>query len=361
MQPIKFKVMRDLPAKVREKVLGHHDMTLDEMTILVAESEAMDVINASLKPEHSKVPPSKAKPKEDAMPAVEKPLKKKSEEKPEKEKLRKKLPDEAYHIGCWICGGQHRCDSYDADRSNMLCEMCGKEKSHVTAVCLQQFADSYPAGQPGGRPATPGPGQSGMVAMEERRTKKNRSYAQVVATGVVPATLPHPLSSPLSDIELTGLNGRARMVGEATVGLRVSGVDQKLQTRVIVVEDLPEGQEMLLACDDMKQFGLFTRRYVSASDTLHMPGGPRKTQRGGGKDLRRMEDAFVASEVDSEPLTIDKTVFRHSEDSNVKDIPGLMEMPKVIRDSIMTHRGVFTNDLSASRKIKCEPLHLAVK
>ena len=36
----------------------------------------------------------------------------------------------------------------------------------------------------------------------------------------------------------------------------MSGVDKKLQTRVIVVEDLPEGQEMLLACDEMKQFGL---------------------------------------------------------------------------------------------------------
>ena len=74
-----------------------------------------------------------------------------------------------------------------------------------------------------------------------------------------------------------------------------------------------------------------------------------------------MEDAFRASEVDSEPLTIDKTVFRHSEDDDVGDIPNLMEMPKVIRDSVMRHRGVFSNDLSAERKIKCKPLHLAVK
>ena len=59
-----------------------------------------------------------------------------------------------------------------------------------------------------------------------------------------------------SDIELTGLYGRASTVGEATVGLRVSGVDRKLQTRVIVVEGLPEGQEMLLACDDLRDFGL---------------------------------------------------------------------------------------------------------
>ena len=73
-----------------------------------------------------------------------------------------------------------------------------------------------------------------------------------------------------------------------------------------------------------------------------------------------MEDAFLASEVDSEPLTIDKTVFRHSEDDNLEDIPGLMEMPKVIRDTIMTQMCI-SNDLSASRKIKCEPMHLAVK
>ena len=74
-----------------------------------------------------------------------------------------------------------------------------------------------------------------------------------------------------------------------------------------------------------------------------------------------MEDAFLASEVDSEPLTIDKTVFRHSGDDDVGDIPNLMEIPKVIRDSVMRHRCVFSNDLSAERKIECEPLHLAVK
>ena len=63
------------------------------------------------------------------MAAGEKPLKKKkSEEKPEKEKPRRKLPDEAYHMGCWICGGQDRRDNCDADRSSMLCEMCVKEK-----------------------------------------------------------------------------------------------------------------------------------------------------------------------------------------------------------------------------------------
>ena len=42
---VKFKVLRDLPAKVREKVLSKPDMNLEAMTQLVAESEAMEVIN----------------------------------------------------------------------------------------------------------------------------------------------------------------------------------------------------------------------------------------------------------------------------------------------------------------------------
>ena len=48
-------------------------MALDKITILVAESEAMDVINMSLTPEHSQVPSNKGKTKEDAMEAGEKP------------------------------------------------------------------------------------------------------------------------------------------------------------------------------------------------------------------------------------------------------------------------------------------------
>ena len=74
-----------------------------------------------------------------------------------------------------------------------------------------------------------------------------------------------------------------------------------------------------------------------------------------------MEDAFVASEVDSEPLTVDKTLLGHNEDDNVGDIPGLEDMPDVIRNSLIKHRSVFSNELSASRKIQCEPLHLTVK
>ena len=63
----------------------------------------------------------------------------------------------------------------------------------------------------------------------------------------------------------------------------------------------------------------------------------------------------MASEVDSEPLTIDRTLFRLNEDDNVEDIPGLDDMPSVIRNTLLKHRSMFSNDLSASRKIKCDP------
>ena len=46
----------------------------------------------------------------------------------------------------------------------------------------------------------------------------------------------------------------------------------------------------------------------------------------------------MVSEVDSESLTIDRTVFRHKEDDNVEDIPGLMQFPAVIRDCLIKHR-----------------------
>jgi hypothetical protein len=42
-------------------------------------------------------------------------------------------------MGCWVCGGQHRHDNCKVDKSGMICEMCGKEQNHVTAVCLKQF------------------------------------------------------------------------------------------------------------------------------------------------------------------------------------------------------------------------------
>ena len=52
---VKIKVLKDLPAEVREKVLNKPDMSLEAMTKLVAESEAMVVINSSLRSELNKV------------------------------------------------------------------------------------------------------------------------------------------------------------------------------------------------------------------------------------------------------------------------------------------------------------------
>ena len=170
-------MLKDLPVKIRKKVLKYQDMTLDDMSVLVADVEAMDIVNNSLKSEQPKLPPGKGqKTKEDAMPALEvKPGKTLKPKKKTEEKPRWKLPDEAYRMGCWICGGEHRRDVCDADKSSMFCNICGKENNHVTAVCLQQFAGSTAAGLPGERPATPGL-QSGMVAMKERSVKE-QSYA----------------------------------------------------------------------------------------------------------------------------------------------------------------------------------------
>ena len=60
-------------------------------------------------------------------------------------------------------------------------------------------------------------------------------------------------------------------------------------------------------------------------------------------------------------MTIDRTVFRHDDDDNVEDIPGLMQLPAVIRDCLLKHQSVFANNLSYERKIKCEPIHLTRK
>ena len=191
---MKFKVLKDLPVKIREKVLKDQDMTLDNMSVLVADVEAMDIVNNSLKSEQPKLAPGKGqKTKEDAMPALEvKPgktlkSKKKTEERPRRED----------------CG---------IENSAMLCNICGKENNHVTAVCLQQFASSTAAGLPGGTPAIPGL-QSGMVAMEERRVKK-RSYAQVVGGGDLgsagsppPSPSPTPPSLPASQLLAPGRGG----------------------------------------------------------------------------------------------------------------------------------------------------------
>ena len=119
-----------------------------------------------------------------------------------------------------------------------------------------------------------------------------------------------------ANIELRGLKGPASTVGEAYVFLQVSGMDMKRKVRVILVESLPEGQEMLLACKDLKLFGLvhpeFPKPYIEGGGCLRLPPSAGRVRQGygGREELRRMEDAFIASEVDSEPLTIDSTLFR---------------------------------------------------
>ena len=93
-----------------------------------------------------------------------------------------------------------------------------------------------------------------------------------------------------TEFELTGLNGQASTVGESAVGLRVSGVDKKLQTTVIVVDSLPEGQEALLSCSDLQRFGLihqdFPKPFSSAGDTVYVThDSPRPASRDPGLKL----------------------------------------------------------------------------
>ena len=95
------------------------------------------------------------KTKEDTTPAAEKPVKKKEAGK--EKRPGRMLPDEAYQLGCWVCGGQHRRDKFKDDKSVMVCEMCGMEESRVTQVCLRQWTNNSPAGNPVGRPPTPAP------------------------------------------------------------------------------------------------------------------------------------------------------------------------------------------------------------
>ena len=105
-------------------------------------------------------------------------------------------------MGCWCCGGDHRRELCEADKSKMKCNICAMENSHVSSVCLQQFAGAA-VGQPSGRPPTPGL-QAGMVALEGRRMRK-RTYAQAAGSGSPvsathsppPSSIPHPPSSTL--------------------------------------------------------------------------------------------------------------------------------------------------------------------
>ncbi len=314
------------------------------------------------------------------------------------------------------------------------------EKSHVTSVCQRQWDDyEAPAGDPGGRPATPGPAH-GMVAVEVSR----RTYAQVVsspssrlppppvgqpgqepeaaarvsvplniarpvtssgpscnvapnvgqsasAAGAGPegafATVGGPADRPRllveistkksggrtavlvaladsgatttlvtkqaadrvrlcirqADIKLTGLCGPGSTLGEAYLWLQVAEVDMKERVRVIVVDELPEGQEVLLACGDLKRFGLIHPGFprpppqgLPASSTYTYHRRPMGLSTGGSEELRKMGDAFTVSELDSKPLTINRTLFRHQEDYNVHDIPGLDEMPPIIRETLLS-------------------------
>ena len=154
---VKFKVLTDLRMKTREKILKKPDITLDEMTVLIAELEAMDIVNSTLKLDTPKVPHGDGKKKkEDAMQAqteMKQVKKKKVEVVPQPQR---QLPEEAYKMGCWICGGDHRRENCDADKSTMKCNICSMENNHVTSVCLQQFADTTASGQPPGRHSTPG-------------------------------------------------------------------------------------------------------------------------------------------------------------------------------------------------------------
>ena len=127
---VKFKVLRDLPVRIREKVLLKPDMDLEALTKLVSDHEAIELINASLKTEPTK-PAKPVKPKEEAMPAAEKERGKKDAEK--SRKPRKKLADEAYKVGCWCCGEQHGRSDCKTDKSVMLFELCSFKRSHVTA------------------------------------------------------------------------------------------------------------------------------------------------------------------------------------------------------------------------------------
>ena len=376
---VKFKVLRDLQARIREKVLLKPDMDLNALTKLVTDHEVIELNNASLKAEPARLPkPVKAK--EEAMSAAERG--KKFAEKTRKP--RNKLPDEAYKGGCWCCGAEHSRSECKADKSNMVCQLCGLEKSHVTAVCLKQWDDQEaPAGQPRGRPATRGRSTEWCRWRRSKGHMHMKHHCSLLPSSLLPPstaiqasqrvgragskTWPWPSCHPSGHFILTWLNGPSSTLGEAYVWLQVAGFEMKERVRTIVVDDLPEGQEMLLGCRNLKICLInpqFPKPYVEVRDRLRLPPVTYRHKgriHGGGDTLRKMEDAFTTSELDSEPLTIDKTLFRHQEDDNVDDIPGLSKMPAIIRETLLRNRSVFANKLSAFRKIKCDPLHLQVR
>ena len=69
----------------------------------------MDIVNNTLKLDTPKVNPGNGKKKkENAMQAQEEMKQGKKKKQEEVPRPRRKLPDEAYKMGCWICGGEHR-------------------------------------------------------------------------------------------------------------------------------------------------------------------------------------------------------------------------------------------------------------
>ena len=104
-----------------------------------------------------------------------------------------------------------------------------------------------------------------------------------------------------ADIELTGLNGVSSTVGESWLWLQVSGVEKKQKVRTIVVERLPEGQDMLLACKDLKMFGLihpeFPKPYAGSGESLRLPPSSGRVKHGyrGGNDLRRTRSLYPST------------------------------------------------------------------
>ena len=107
-------------AVCREKVLIKPNMDLEELTKLVCDHEAMELINASLKTETTK-PNKPASLRRRPCPQQEK-INQRRKQRSQK-KTRKKLPDEAYKVGCWCFGAQHSRSNCKADRSGMVCDI----------------------------------------------------------------------------------------------------------------------------------------------------------------------------------------------------------------------------------------------
>ena len=85
------------------------------------------------------------------------------------------------------------------------------------------------------------------------------------------------------EIELAGIHGPSSTLGKAYVCLQVADFDMKEKVRMILVDDLPEGQEMLLGCCDLKLFGLVHHQFPQAlgGGTGQAASAPSQLQAGG--------------------------------------------------------------------------------